>query len=182
MLTRGNSQKESKSYAGKAVLGLKLFSRSSIVINQSKARALATTELMVETIDLQRNLKGGRESSTGRRRFLSQTKAKFQSSKNHEKGFDDTKKPYHDAGLLDLVHLGNLLGHFGLGHVSLSGMDNVDALISMSQNRQKPEHQSNGNSIPLQNVLKIETLERMLLHAQRNGHVPFACASKACWS
>jgi hypothetical protein len=52
-LKRGNSQKKSKSYAGKAVLGLKLFSRSSVVINQSEARALATTELMVETVDLQ---------------------------------------------------------------------------------------------------------------------------------
>jgi len=52
-LKRGISQKKSKSYTGKAVLGLKLFSRSSIVINQSEARALATTELMVETVDLQ---------------------------------------------------------------------------------------------------------------------------------
>jgi hypothetical protein len=63
-LKRGISQKKSKSYTGKAVLGLKLFSRSSIVINQSEARALATTELMVETVDLQRIFKDSRESST----------------------------------------------------------------------------------------------------------------------
>jgi hypothetical protein len=55
--------------------------------------------------------------------------------RRQDTGFDENKKPYHDAGLLDLVHLGNLLGHFGLGHVGLSGVDNVDALTSMSKNR-----------------------------------------------
>jgi len=38
------------------VLGLELFSRSSIVIDQSKAGALATTELVVETVDLSQTL------------------------------------------------------------------------------------------------------------------------------
>ena len=37
-------------------------------------------------------------------------------------------KTHHNAGLLDLVHLGNLLGHFGLRNVGLSGVDDVDAL------------------------------------------------------
>ena len=38
-------------------------------------------------------------------------------------------KPHHDAGLLDLVHLGNLVGHFSLGDVSLAWVDDVDALM-----------------------------------------------------
>lgn len=79
-LTRGISQKKSKSYTGKAVLGLKLFSRSSIVINQSEARALATTELMVETVDLQRIFKDCRESSTDPAGFSAKQRHNFRAA------------------------------------------------------------------------------------------------------
>jgi len=40
---------------------------------------------------------------------------------------------YHNAGLLNLVHLSDLLGDLGLGHVGLSGVDDVDALRILSQ-------------------------------------------------
>ena len=51
--SRQHSVRNGKAYTGKAVLGLKLLGRSCVVINQSKARALATTELVVKTVDLQ---------------------------------------------------------------------------------------------------------------------------------
>ena len=50
--SRQHSVRNGKAYTGKAVLGLKLLGRSCVVINQSKARALATTELVVEAVDL----------------------------------------------------------------------------------------------------------------------------------
>ena len=56
------AQNGEQAYAGKAVLGLELFSRSSIVIDQGEARALATTELVVETVDLPQNLRGNKTS------------------------------------------------------------------------------------------------------------------------
>jgi hypothetical protein len=37
-------------------------------------------------------------------------------------------RPHHNTSLLDLVHLGDLLGNFGLGDVRLAGVNDVDAL------------------------------------------------------
>ena len=49
--------------------------------------------------------------------------------------------PHHDAGLLNLVHLGNLLGHFGLRNVGLSGVDDVDALEKKHEQKKHGEEE-----------------------------------------
>ena len=133
------AQNGEQAYAGKAVLGLELFSRSSIVIDQSEARALATTELVVETVDLPQNLRGNKTSCRAQKskaplekKICENDKKQVRSSKQKNASEDKTE-PYHNAGLLNLVHLSDLLGDLGLGYVGLSGVDDVDALRILSE-------------------------------------------------
>jgi hypothetical protein len=48
---------------------------------------------------------------------------------------DKSQEMYHDTGLGNLVHQGNLLSHFGFWHVGLTGVNDINTLHVVLQEK-----------------------------------------------